>query len=226
MSDTWNLLSDLSSDFEMSFHNTGWLDFEPNMQKFNGRGWVNLVWGGENFRRAHLNIVDTRDTHKLWMMHCTIFPHTDDCSPIFGFDIVAGKNKITGCFHDFSPTIDPKNHMINWFEDKSKTYSWNKTRELPDWGKRIFSPFIIAASNINDKKELNQIFDMAKENLSYYLKNVGQSRGMGIDTTDAQNRYSQNQKLNPHNPKVMASLGLNEEEINIFIQDCLFPEIR
>ena len=45
------------------------------------------------------------------------------------------------------------------------------------------------------------------------------------DTTLAQNFYAQNQKMNPHTPKVMASLGLNEDDVQVFIQECLFPEI-
>jgi hypothetical protein len=47
-----------------------------------------------------------------------------------------------------------------------------------------------------------------------------------LDTSAFQNYYCDNQKQNPHTPKVMASLGLKEEDISVFIQDCLFPEIR
>ena len=49
---------------------------------------------------------------------------------------------------------------------------------------------------------------------------------MAQDTTENQNYYAQNQKQNPHTPKVMVSLGLSEEDVRAFIQDCLFPEIR
>ena len=45
------------------------------------------------------------------------------------------------------------------------------------------------------------------------------------NTTEAQNYYCSNQKQNPHTPKVMASLGLDEEDVRVFIQECLFPEI-
>jgi hypothetical protein len=46
------------------------------------------------------------------------------------------------------------------------------------------------------------------------------------DNTFEQNYYAQNQKQNPHTPRVMVSLGLSEEDVGVFIQDCLFPEIR
>jgi hypothetical protein len=52
------------------------------------------------------------------MMHCCIFPHTHNSSPIYGFDVIAGKNKITGCFHDYSKTNDADHPMMQWFADE------------------------------------------------------------------------------------------------------------
>jgi hypothetical protein len=49
---------------------------------------------------------------------------------------------------------------------------------------------------------------------------------MSESTKDQQNYYAQNQKQNPHTPKVMASLGLDEQDIAVFVQECLFPEIQ
>ena len=46
------------------------------------------------------------------------------------------------------------------------------------------------------------------------------------NTIPEQNYYCENQKQNPHTPKVMVSLGLSEEDVQVFIQDCLFPEIQ
>jgi hypothetical protein len=40
----------------------------------------------------------------------------------------------------------------------------------------------------------------------------------------AQNRYCYWQKQNPHTPKVMASLGLDEAMVHDFIHQVLFPE--
>jgi hypothetical protein len=55
---------------------------------------------------------------------------------------------------------------------------------------------------------------------------MGESNNSAVNTKYHQNYYAQNQKQNPHTPKVMVSLGLSEEDVQIFIQDCLFPEIR
>lgn len=226
MSIVWNTLVEVQSYFEMAFNEKGWLIHEPGMERFNQPGWVNMVWESDTYRRAHIDVVDARDTKGLWMMHCCVFPHTDNPAPIFGFDVVAGKNKITGCFHDFSPAGDPTHPLIEWFGEEVSRYEWNKKRDLPDWAKRIFTEHMIAAGNVQEEHELVQILGMARKNLDHYLENVGETRGQATSTKDQQNFYAQNQKMNPHTPKVMTSLGLNEEDVRIFVQECLFPEIR
>jgi hypothetical protein len=84
---------------------------------------------------------------------------------------------------------------------------------------------MVAAGNVQDPEELAQIFAMAKTTLAHYLDTVADTNNTAVDTTAAQNYYAQNQKCNPHTPKVMVSLGLSEEDVQVFIQECLFPEI-
>jgi hypothetical protein len=160
------------------------------------------------------------------MMHCCIFPYTHNPAPIFGFDVIAGKSKITGCFYDYSPAGDPEHPMLDWFADEANKLDWNKKRKLPDWAERIFSPSMIAAGNVSDEAELEQIFAMAKIGINHYLECVDETNNTSKNTTDAQNYYCTNQKQNPHTPKVMVSLGLSEDDVKTFIHDCLFPEIR
>jgi phycocyanobilin:ferredoxin oxidoreductase len=171
-------------------------------------------------------VVDARETKGLWMMHCCIFPHIHNPAPIYGFDVVAGKNKMTGCFHDYSAAGDQFHPMMDWFGDEVSKLEWRRERELPDWAKRIFSTNMVAAGNVQDEAELDQIFAMARTTLAHYLETVAETNNTALDTTSYQNYYCDNQKQNPHTPRVMASLGLDEEDIRVFIQDCLFPEIR
>ena len=103
MSNVWDTLIGIEQYLEYKFYATGNIIHEPAMERFNQPGWVNKVWVGSRYRRAHIDVVDARETKGLWMMHCCVFPHLHNPAPIFGFDVVAGKNKITGCFHDFSP---------------------------------------------------------------------------------------------------------------------------
>lgn len=224
-SNVWDTLIKIEQYFEQRFYATGSIIQEPGMDRFNQPGWINKVWASSQYRRAHVDVVDARETKGLWMMHCCIFPHLHNPAPIFGFDVVAGKNKITGCFYDYSPAGDPEHPMLDYFAEEAQRLEWNKTRKLPDWAERIFSPSMIAAGNVSGEDELAQIFEMAKQGVDHYLSTVGETNNTAVNTKAAQNYYAFNQKQNPHTPKVMVSLGLSEEDVKVFIQECLFPEL-
>jgi phycocyanobilin:ferredoxin oxidoreductase len=225
-SKVWDTLIEVQDLFIEQFTKTGAEHFEPGMDRFNQPGWINRVWTSKDYRRAHVDVVDARETKGLWMMHCCIFPHIHNPAPIFGFDVIAGKNKITGCFYDYSTAGDAEHPMMDWFADEAQKLEWNKTRKLPEWAERIFSPSMIAAGNVSNQEELDQIIAMAKEGIQHYLSTVGETNNTANNTTEAQNYYCENQKQNPHTPKVMVSLGLSEEDVKVFIHECLFPEIR
>lgn len=225
-SKVWNSLIAIQQLLEKKFNETGVPVEEPGMDRFNQPGWINKVWHSESYRRAHIDVVDARETKGLWMMHCCIFPHTHNSAPIFGFDVIAGKNKMTGCFIDYSPTADKSHPMIEYFAEEVGRYEWNKPRALPEWAQRIFSPHMVAAGNVSDDSEISQISSLASILVNHYLETVGETNNKVADTTFEQNFYAQNQKQNPHTPRVMASLGLDEEDVRVFIQECLFPEIR
>ena len=226
MSNVWDTLINIQGLLEKKFNETGTEIFEAGMDRFNQPGWVNRVWTSDSYRRAHIDVVDARETKGLWMMHCCVFPHTHNPAPIFGFDVIAGKNKITGCFIDYSPTGDAEHPMLWYFADEVSQYEWNKPRKLPEWAERIFSRHMIAAGNVSDEEELKQITSLAQTLVNHYTECVGETNNTAENTTESQNYYAQNQKQNPHTPKVMVSLGLSEDDVRHFIQECLFPEIR
>lgn len=225
-SNVWNTLIEIQEHFTQEFARTGTEIFEPGMDRFNQPGWINRVWASDDYRRAHIDVVDARETKGLWMMHCCVFPHLHNPAPIFGFDVIAGKNKITGCFYDYSPSVDKNHPMLEYFEHEVAKLEWRKPRALPDWAQRIFSTSMVAAGNVSDETELAQITQMARDGVAHYLSTVGETNHKTANATDAQNYYAQNQKQNPHTPKVMVSLGLSEEDVQHFVQECLFPEIR
>ena len=167
------------------------------MDRFNQPGWINRVWSSDSYRRAHVDVVDARETKGLWMMHCCIFPHTHNPAPIFGFDVIAGKNKMTGCFIDYSPTEDKFHPMLDYFGEEVSRYEWIKKRELPDWAKRIFSGHMVAAGNVSDESELAQISSLANILVNHYLETVAETNNTSTDTTSYQNYYCDNQKQNP-----------------------------
>lgn len=225
-SNVWDALIKIEQYFEQQFYATGSIIHEPGMDRFNQPGWVNKVWASSRYRRAHIDVVDARETKGLWMMHCCIFPHTHNPAPIFGFDVIAGKNKITGCFYDYSPAGDLEHPLLDYFADEAQKLEWVKTRKLPDWAERIFSVNMVAAANVSKEEELEQIVAMARDGIVAYLDSVSDTNNTASNTVEAQNFYCENQKQNPHTPKVMVSLGLSEEDVNVFIHECLFPEIK
>jgi len=203
---------------------------EEGMLRFNNAdyGWVNRTWKNKNIRRAHVDVVDVRHTKKLWMMHVCLFPELTNGGPIYGFDIIAGEKKVTGAFHDFSPLLKKEHPLTRWFLEETKWFKPNKERELPDWAKAIFSGGMIAAGNVTEEKELNQICTLAVSNLNAYIDKIGDfnNDSKQEDVIKAQNYYCEHQQKNPHTPRVMQSLGLPEDDIKLFCSDNLFPIIK
>ena len=202
---------------------------EPGMDRFNNDefGWVNRTWKNKYIRRAHVDVVDVRDSKKLWMAHVCLFPELTNGGPIYGFDIIAGKNKVTGAFHDFSPLLQKQHPLTEWFIEENKHFKASKERELPDWAKAIFSGGMIAAGNVTEEDELNQICTMAVSNLRNYIDKIRTHDGESNreDVIKAQNYYCEHQQQNPHTPRVMERLGLPEADIKLFCEDNLFPKI-
>ena len=201
---------------------------EPGMDRFNKPGWTNRTWSNMSIRRAHVDVVDARETKGLWMAHICLFPMKKNGGPIYGFDIIAGKNKITGAFHDFSPLLKKEHPLTRWFIEENKWFKPSKVRELPDWAKAIFSEGMIAAGNVREERELEQICTMAVSNLNAYIDKIGHfnSDSDREEVLRAQNFYCENQQKNPHTPRTMKSLGLPEEDIKLFCADNLFPTIK
>jgi hypothetical protein len=223
MSEVWDTLIKIQDRLIDRFDATGTEVEEPGMDRFNQPGWINRVWNSDKYRRAHVDVVDARDTKGLWMMHCCVFPHLDNDGPIFGLDVIAGKNKIT----DYSPTTNPANEMIEAFGDEVAKLEWRKPRELPEWAKAIFTEHMVAAGNVNSTEELEQLLELSFDSIDNYLEYIDAYNGIGKEEVgkEAQNRYAHFQKQNPHTPRTMTSLGLDEEDVRVFVQECLFPDI-
>lgn len=222
MSIIWNKIENFSKTVIGKISSTGSPLIEDHLNKFN---WENHIFWSEKYRRAHVEIVDHRENHGLYILHTTIFPHTNDPSPIWGFDAVCGKNKISGAFHDFSLIGDNDHIMYQWWVNETSKYLWNKPRELPDWGKRIFSPAMVAVGNIQSEKELDDLLSLAERSLNYYLDHVGLSQESGAEYHMAQNQYCYYQKKNPHVIRSMVNMGVDRTLMEEFVEKILFPEI-
>jgi len=203
---------------------------EPGMGQFNqpDNGWINRVWANRDVRRAHIDVVDARESKGLWMMHVCCFPVLNNDGPIYGFDVIAGKNKMTGAFHDFSPSADPDHPMIQGYYESVEHFVPEKQRELPEWARNIFTGKMLAAGNVKTDEEATEIIRIATDNLRAYFDEVGLTKGEGDPTivSACQDYYCHNQQQNPHTANVMKSLGLPEEDVDRFCTDMLFPKLK
>lgn len=202
---------------------------EEGLNEFNqpDKGWINRVWANDYVRRCHIDVVDARDSKGLWMMHVCVFPQLNNDAPIYGFDVIAGAKKMTGAFHDFSPSSNIDHPMIDGYRDSVKDFIPKKPRELPQWAKNIFTGSMLAAGNVNSEEEAVAIINIALDNLRAYFDEVPESAGNGIreEVIAAQDYYCHNQRQNPHTPNVMKSLGLDPDDVDHFCGELLFPKV-
>jgi hypothetical protein len=218
----WNRVLELARVFEERISAQGTLVPDAASEY----DWYNRIYTGSRFRRAHIEIVDKTQTSKILVLHCTIFPHYNDPSPIWGCDAVCGANKITGAFHDMSSGGDPDHFMMKWFAEQSEQLRWERPRELPEWARNTFSPAIIAAGNLRNDDQLEAYCELAVNTLDYFLENVGKTTSKTADHYDIQRQYNRNNKLNPHVANSMIKMGVPEPVIRKFIEHVLFPEDR
>lgn len=221
----WNQLIALSKKIEHLFDES----FEKNNEQELFDNWKDTTWQSKHVRKCHLKTIDNRETQKLWLMHINIFPHTHLNFPILGFDIVAGQNKITGSFFDFSPVIkDLHEHpyMLH-MRETVKDLAWSKPRELPEWAQQIFSSNMIAAGNLKTEDEIEQLCDVCYHLIEYYVKNM--NNDMFVYNSERikedQNFYCAQQKLNPHLHRSILGMGISEKEKDKYVNEILFQEI-
>lgn len=221
----WNSLIQLSSKIEEILETN--YERKDSLQLFDG--WRDNIWSSKYVRKCHLKTIDNRETQKLWLMHLNIFPHEFLNFPILGFDIVAGPNKITGSFFDFSPITDekPEHPYLNYMRDSVKDLSWSKPRELPDWAKEIFSDSMIAAGNLKTEEEIEQLTKTCLHLVEYYVTNMSKNLYVTnpLELKKRHNLYCRNQKLNPHLHRSILSMGITEEDKDRYINSVLFEEI-
>ena len=222
MTVVWDKISKLAEEIEYTLSNS----ISSRALENKEYNWYNNFFSSPYFRQAHVEIVDRRATHKVYILHVTVFPHYNDPSPIFGFDAVCGPNKITGAFLDFSNAGDKEHAMMKWFAEQTADTEWSKKRELPDWANQIFSPSIVAAGNVQTEEEIDKLCALTMRTLHYYLANVGYSQESGMDYHMAQNRYCYYQKQNPHVINSMISMGVPEPKMKQFVREILFPEFH
>jgi len=205
---TWDKFIDLSEELKKIFDkNAKRVDSDIMWHECH----TNIFWKSPTLEMGHMSIIDMRPSKGMWMMHVNTYSVDDVPMPIYGFDVVCGKNKVTGCFHDMSPT-DAKDHPVcRKFQERVAPFVPERTRPLPDWAKAIFSDSMIAAGNVKDEAEIDRLVSFGIENLKDWFEYVPFSAHI-----EGRRKYCENQLKNENSRNVMISLGLTEQYVDFF----------
>lgn len=172
-------------------------------------GWENYRYRSPKFRLGHVQIFKQQ---KFAAIHCCVFPHYNDPAPIYGFDVVAGENKITGVFMDLSPIVAPTKPFTE--------INIGRIRDRPEWGD-IFSPHWLACRP--SMEEMHEIGNEAVRVLTCYLSTLGDIADRDAVIT-GQNHYCMQQQRNQHTRRALSNI-LGETGADDYMSKILFPTI-
>ena len=69
MSIIWNRLIDCQNEIIEIFEKNATEYDEPGLAHFNNDTWVNRVWANDSVRRAHIDVVDARESKEIGRAH-------------------------------------------------------------------------------------------------------------------------------------------------------------
>lgn len=187
--------------------------------------WKNNIYINPSIRYGHLEYFKSVNG-KIEVLHCTFFPSYFKDLPIYGFDVIALNEKITGLFCDFTDCVRENNFFSNKLKQIKEKYKDNE-RILPEWANFFSKNFVCI-----NPKDLNQN-DMIKDFMDLFKIYITQSEwniysgiyNSVIDINkaiDFQNNYSLNQRKNDKTYKALSAyIGSNNAKE--FIDSVLFP---
>ena len=116
---------------------------------------INKFYRSVTCELAHTSVVDLREEKGLWMMHTAFFASPAHPMPVYGFDVICGEKKVTGCFHDLSPTVYLDNGLDRVWKTMTNGFEPARKRELPEWA-NFFSDNMIVMGATSDPTEIKR----------------------------------------------------------------------
>ncbi len=181
--------------------------------------WRNTVVRTPALRRLHVEYFAIPG--EIAVLHACAFPHLDQALPIYGFDVIAGEDRATGCFLDLSPTVPQADVLIEaWGEDvAAQRAALGASRILPEWT-AIFSPRVVAVRPA-DAVAFQAGLDLGAATLRRLAPAGGCDPGA---MAAAQARYIEGQRRNDRTRRMLASC-IGADLADAFIAECLFPPV-
>lgn len=216
----WNEMIKLSESLQIVFE--GHCGFGEERGPWD-EGHKNLFFSSNKLEMGHISIIDKRESKGMWMMHVCAFAKPEYPMPIYGFDVICGKNKITGCFHDMSPTVttDQTKKIEENYVKLVEYFIPERERPLPEWAQEIFSDKMLAVGNVTKKQEISALVFFGMINLNVWfsgLNTVNKSFDQEVINAHemAKSKYCFNQLQNVNSKNVMVSLGLKKSYVDNF----------
>ncbi len=104
------------------------------------------------FRKLHLELAQVGNS--LDILHCVMFPNPEYALPIFGADLVGGRNGINAAIVDLSPINSDRSLPKSYHTVLSvlSPIQFSQPRALPQWGD-IFSEFCLFVRPVGTQEE-------------------------------------------------------------------------
>lgn len=187
-----------------------------------GLDWTNTLLHAPAFRRAHVETLDVPG--RVSVLHVCVFPHLDDPTPIYGFDMVAGVARVSGIFLDLSP-VDGRTPKpcLSDLVGRRALKDFAAHRIVPEWGD-IFSDEFLAIRPADDQ-EVERAIELAKSTLNGLLQAIGRQNARGSDIAAGQTRYIDGQRRNQHTFRMLAGF-IGAVPARQFIDEVLFPALE
>ncbi|MGB3788964.1 MAG: phycocyanobilin:ferredoxin oxidoreductase [Phormidesmis sp.] len=129
----------------------------------------NRCYQTPQFRKMHLELA--KIGKNLDILHCVMFPRLEYELPIFGCDIVSGRGQISAAIVDLSAAT-AEGRLTGEYISRLSQIAWSSyshPRDLPDWGKRIFSDFCCFVKPTTPAEE-QQFLSQTKTYLSIHVQ--------------------------------------------------------
>ena len=190
--------------------------------------WENNVYQSPSIRYGHLEHFRSPNG-KVEVMHCVFFPSFFKPLPIFGFDIIALNETITGIFCDFTRAPFEIEALARSLKDLKHEYK-DHLRTLPEWANFFSENFVcIRPDGLDQKKLIEDFLGIFRCFIGYsnWEDYTGKYNSMeNVKTSiNFQNNYSLNQRKNEKTSKALAAY-IGEQKSKKFIEEILFPVYR
>lgn len=187
--------------------------------------WENDIYLNPSIRYGHLQYFKSGND-KIEIIHSVFYPSYFKKLPIFGFDVIALNNVITGIFCDFTDSpyeCEELSLALKNLKEKYKPYS----RELPPWATFFSDNFIcINPKGLDESILIKDFVDIFKKYILFVEKLNFNGSCFFIEdikkSIECQNNYSLNQRKNEKTSKALSAyIGANEAKE--FMETILFP---